>query len=318
MSRTLVRRARADEVVARNVLTAPVWGHAFTLAQYLERERVLREHPFARAGFDTWVLADEDDDAMLFASLETLRQPLVLPDGGRGHGYGVASVFTEPAFRGRGHATELLTGVLRTLADEDPLARASVLFSDVGAPIYQRCGYVAFRGDDVVISASPSAFLGEPIDRDHVPTARVRPGLLTFVNSPDRLDWLLTRQTLHAGFLQRREPPAVGARLGESYVIWFANFRKSTLDILAFDADDAAAPTLLATARHVAHQFGLAHVVAWSSEGIPAAALHSFGAGATRRPRDGGLVMIAPMGSSSGATLPLRESIAPVSQGAWC
>ena len=49
--------ATETERAARDAVTFPEWGTRLTLEQYLERERVLRAHPFSR-GMRTWFLVE--------------------------------------------------------------------------------------------------------------------------------------------------------------------------------------------------------------------------------------------------------------------
>ena len=55
-----LRLATDAEKIQRDHVTFPEWGTRLTLDQYLERERVLREHPFSR-GMRTWLLVDGGD-----------------------------------------------------------------------------------------------------------------------------------------------------------------------------------------------------------------------------------------------------------------
>lgn len=308
-----LRRATKAEEHALYAATFPVWGQTFTEAEYVHRELTLRAHPYGAAHLDTWVLADGE---AIVASLETLRIDAVTAQGERGHGYGVASVFTPPSQRGKGLATRLLTGVLRRLEEEDPLARAAMLFSDVGARIYERCGFVALPGDDLAIPAAPWPD-GAPADlvplrRREVPPGRASAGQCSLIATPGRIDWLHERQALHASFVRRAVPASVGARLGEHTVVWTANYPKNTLDLLAMDADERHAPALIAAARALAHENGFSHLMIWDSEAVPAGALASLGHVVERRPRAGSLVMIAPLHGASIAPS------APPSHALWC
>lgn len=308
-----LRRATTAEERMLYVATYPVWGQTFTEAEYVHRETTLRAHPYAAAHLDTWVL---DDDGAIVASLETLRIDTVSAAGERGHGYGVASVFTPPEQRGKGHATRLLTGVLRRLEAEDPLARAATLFSDVGARIYERCGFVALPGDDLAIPAAPwpapppamLAWLG----RGEISPRRAVAAHFSLVATEGRIDWLHERQALHASFVRRPVPASVGAGLAGHTAVWTANYPKNTLDLLAMDADEEHAPALLGAARALAHENGFSHVMIWDSEGVPPGALASLGNLVEQRPRTGSLVMIAPL---HGATI---DPSAPPSHALWC
>lgn len=302
--RTTHRRATTAEKIERDLVTYEAWGTKLTREEYLLREHALRAHPYADAAMDTWLLLD---GGAVLSSLETFRGDAVAASGQRGHCYGVASVFTEALHRGNGYATALLSSTLRTLADEDPRAMASVLFSDVGAALYERSGYRAIPGDDLIFSAAESAFVGEAIPRGSAPAGHPGAGF-SLVATPLQIDWHHERQALYAAFLGRREPPSIGVRLGDHHAVWLCDFKHDRLLLLSFSASEAAAPTLLATARHVAHQAGLADVVAWASEGIPEAAARL----GRRAPRVGTLVMVASLRESP------VDPMSPVSRSHWC
>src|SRR4051812_33318121 len=89
----------------RDRQTHAEWGKALTVEQYLEREQRLRSHPWSRATMTTWFWVDHN--GAVLASCETFRMNSSV-DGSAGHSYAVASVFTEPSLRGRGHAGRMM------------------------------------------------------------------------------------------------------------------------------------------------------------------------------------------------------------------
>ena len=135
-----LRPATAAEKHARNLLTAPVWGNRLTEAQYLAREAVLVATEFARRGMRTWVMEDDTAPGIPLASCESLAMISVF-DGTRGTSQGIASVFVEERLRGRGLAATMLGLLQDRFRTEN--AQASILFSEVGATIYERVGYMA-------------------------------------------------------------------------------------------------------------------------------------------------------------------------------
>jgi predicted GNAT family acetyltransferase len=132
--------ASLDEQRQRDAQTHDAWGEKLTPAQFIAREERLRTHAWPRAALTTWFL--RDDDGALLASCETYHMRSFL-DGARGDSFGIASVFTEPALRQRGHATRLMDLVTARVRQDWPAAHAMLLFSDVGAAIYERSGYRA-------------------------------------------------------------------------------------------------------------------------------------------------------------------------------
>src|SRR5205814_7961510 len=106
------------------------------------------------------------DDDRLLASCETYRMRSFL-DGEPGDSFGIASVFTEAALRKRGYATRLIDLVRARVHDDWPAAHAMMLFSDVGAAIYERSGFRARPAEDLVFPPAPGplaadALLDEP------------------------------------------------------------------------------------------------------------------------------------------------------------
>src|SRR6476619_2971824 len=127
---------REVEKRARDRLCQAEWGQKLDLDQFVLRERDLRAHAWSRAAMRTWFLSDASGATL--ASCETFKMSSRLtPRSLAGQVYAVASVFTEAALRGKGHATRLLDQVARTLEAEDPSMHGMILYSDVGARIYE-------------------------------------------------------------------------------------------------------------------------------------------------------------------------------------
>jgi GNAT superfamily N-acetyltransferase len=324
------RRATREEEAARYRVTAEAWGRGpgVTLDRYVERELTLRAQAYGASALSTWVLVAEDErDAAgakpgeVLASLETLRSPLWVAGRPRGSGFGIASVFTEARFRGRGYASTLLTSMRAQIEAEEDAGQppAFLLFSDVGAPIYERAGFVALPGDDLRLAPDGSAgFVGAPIVRADVGRflrgrlSGAAQGTWAFEVTADRLDWQLEREALHARFAGRAQPRACGVELAGGHLLWAAHYGKNVLEILDFQGDEATCREALRSARAVAHGAGLAAVVAWDSEGLPEAALVEHGA--VRTPREGSLVMVTEVKGPD--DVPLVP--APVSRASWC
>ena len=147
--------ASEQEKQARDPLAWAEWGARLTVEQFLERERQLRAHPWSRQGMQTWLW--RSDSGEVLSSCETFRMRSYLGPGPmdrreEGVTFGVASVLTEPRLRGRGHATAMMRALVDRLCAE-PHAQASLLYSDVGAPLYERAGYVPRPALDRVFTA---------------------------------------------------------------------------------------------------------------------------------------------------------------------
>jgi ribosomal protein S18 acetylase RimI-like enzyme len=146
----------------RDLVTHAAWGDRLTVAQYRAREDRLRAHPWARSGMETWLWCD---GPTVLASCESFRMPSLLRTSSgatHGHTFGIASVYTEPAFRGRGHAGALMSALV-TRFRSDPLAQASLLFSDVRPELYARSGYVERPAAEWQLEAS-GGDPGETVD----------------------------------------------------------------------------------------------------------------------------------------------------------
>jgi hypothetical protein len=221
----------------------------------------------------TWLLVE---GSQVLSSCETFQMESVLQIGREtfpGQVFGIASVFTEEGLRGRGYAGAMLQRVHERLVAERSPAHAAILFSEVGASIYERAGYVA-RGEldeDWVFPSAPSTRLAAKL----VPEAELA-ALLSRVRRPDgvsllvwptaeQLDWHLERERFYAEELQRARPLAHGASCDGGVALWTANLRRGRLDVLLLSA---ATPTdadaLLGAARHAAHSAGLDSVHVWN------------------------------------------------------
>jgi GNAT superfamily N-acetyltransferase len=294
--------ANAEEKLARDRLTYAAWGEPLALEQWLEREQRLCAHPWAQQTM-TWWLWRGDDSAVL-SSCETYRMRSSLR-GSTEHGRGsvrsgdpsarrygetwaVASVYTEPALRGRGHARRMMDALVARARAEG--AQASTLFSDVGAPIYEASGYVARPAEDLVLTplvGDPAlgvdALLGEVVD------VREPDGAFAVWPTRDQLDWHVERARVYRPLLDCAPLPAVGARAGDGVILWTTDAKQTSLKIVWLDAarrDQAEA--LLVSARRVAHALDLGEVRVWAQP-------WPFAIDGKREPRDGSLPMIAPL-----------------------
>lgn len=148
-----------------------MWGPALTLENYLNREEFLMTVPLAKNGGVThWILTDRNgapDDRPIYASCESLRKRALAsrlsPNGQvvlhEGIAHGIASVFTNPTYRGKGYASRMMADLGPKLkewsegrkapkdGDEDKtITRSlfSVLYSDIGKTFYAKNGWAAF------------------------------------------------------------------------------------------------------------------------------------------------------------------------------
>ena len=279
-----LRPASADEQRARDVVTFEQWGTRLTLPQYLEREAALREHPWARERMTTWLLAD---GAGVLASCETFRNDSSV-GAAAGSSWSVASVFTEPDKRGKGYAAQLMKALVARLREE-PAAHSSVLFSDVGAPIYEKSGYRAVPAFDWVLPPGDFALEAQWLEAPTPapPRGTALPGQLLLHPSALQLDWHHARSRLYARFLGVPALEHYGARTSAGAIWWTAQFKSNELLVLWLDAADAASATpLLRAAQLQAHRAGLPKVRVWETFSLAKVP------GAARTERDAELPMV--------------------------
>lgn len=289
----------------RDVFTYAAWGPPLSVEDYAERERRLRAHPWPRAELKTWLLCAED--GAVLASCESYRMDSFLraPNGVlvSGDSFAIASVFTEERLRGRGYATRMMDLLSVELERASPRAQSALLFSDVGAPLYRRSGYMEapawdWRFAPEPSEPSPSELVDRLLSERDVPAAleRMRRPDVPFFYWPTAplVDWYIERERIYAELLPRPRPEANGAMIGASTALWHMVGVTSTLMVLLLDAhtaEDAAA--LLGAARRVAHRSGLSKVVVWEE---PATApLLAKVPGAVREAREGSLPMVRPL-----------------------
>jgi GNAT superfamily N-acetyltransferase len=281
----------------RDVLTHSAWGERLTPQGYAAREQRLRAHPWARASMQTWLL---EQKGTILSSCETFRTPAHL-GAQQGEAWAVASVFTEKALRGRGHAERMMRLLCERLGQLPGHPLAVVLFSDVGPSLYARAGFVARPAVDwrfEPLRAPPAAQVDAllPEERLAGELARVRPppGRLVLLPTALRLDWHLERERIYAEQLGRPRPVACGARVGSARAFWAATLKTDSLHVLLLDAErPEEARALLRAARAVAHQAQLAEVRLWEDP-APPPWVEGLGEG-QRLEREGSLPMLAPL-----------------------
>ena len=264
-----MRLLLADEAqkLARDRLTFPAWGSGLKLEQYLEREQRLRAHAWPAAAMQTWLL---EDGGEVKASCETFRNDSFV-DGVPGSSWSIASVFTEERLRGKGHALELMKQVRDRLQGE-PNAQSIVLFSEVGANLYQRAGYrVVEPAVDHVLppSSAPLPKTVKPLE-GNVPRPRAPGGKgLWLWPSVDQLDWHLERSRLYARYLGRQTLPYDAAECQGARIWWQAYLKTNELLVLWLEGSREGIATLLDAARSLASATGLSQVRLWADPQLP-------------------------------------------------
>lgn len=281
--------ATAEDKRARDRLAYDAWGAGLTCEQYLAREARLGAHPWARDSMTSWLWRDAD--GTILSSCETYRMCSAV-DGERGETWAVASVYTERALRGRGHARALLQALVARARQEG--AQASTLFSDVGAAIYEAAGYAARPAEDLLFPPAP----GDPrrgVDAlvDHVGDLEPYVDDFAVWPTPAQLDWHLERGRAYAALLGRPPLPTMGARAGDGVAYWTPDLTNDRLLVLWLDAGRAyEAEALVQAARNVAAAARLREVRLWAQP-WPFPGRADLGGDRVRRV--GSLPMIAPL-----------------------
>lgn len=167
--------------------THPQWGAALDMEAYLRREAYLTTVPMSRNGGIThWILTTVDgepDARPVLSSCESIRKRCLIAGPGTDgavrecSAHGIASVFTEPPYRGNGYASKMMALLGPKLgswqgrrlassktdakdASPPPSGRAipgggtgceetevacSVLFSDIGKTFYAKNGWPPYE-----------------------------------------------------------------------------------------------------------------------------------------------------------------------------
>jgi GNAT superfamily N-acetyltransferase len=132
---------------------AAEWRYALTVEDYVEISMVLATNPEANfVGFTEWILVEgshNPNQRHILASCETYvkRAWVNDPEGDFKEVivHGIASVFCDPQYRGRGYAKRMLRElglVLRTWKTDDHTeCVGSVLWSDIGKTYYNTLGW---------------------------------------------------------------------------------------------------------------------------------------------------------------------------------
>ena len=293
------------EKVSRDALTASAWGRQLSTEQFLAREAALRSHPFAKTSMRTWLWCADS----ILCSCETF-EVAATRGATSGRAFIVASVFTEPALRGKGHAVAMLNALVARLSTPDALA--VVLFSEVGPTIYERAGFVGQPGVDLVFPAR-----AEPRREDsaasavrwtttiEAPPHRRDPHAVTLVLSAQQCDWHVERERFYAAALHRPALPAHVARLNASSLAVAASFQRNELHVVWTEFhDDADGLVLLEACAEMAQRCGLPAVRVWETQPMPTPT------GATRVERNDELPMLRPLDGGAARWV-------NVSQGLW-
>ena len=179
----------------------------------------------------------------------------------------MASVYTEPALRGRGHARAMMDALVARARAEG--AQASTLFSDVAPATVRALRLRDAAGGGSACSRRRTATSARGVD---ALLPEVGADLEPYVDdfsvwpTPAQLDWHLERgRTLRRRCLARTALPSIGARAGEGVAYWVADWKNDRLIVLWLDAGHAyEAEALVQAARNTAAAARLHEVRLWA------------------------------------------------------
>jgi len=197
--------AEPSQIVEILDATHAIWHDGLNRAAYAQYWAAQCATPWGRAHLDRWALVQ---DGHPVASTKLYRFDASL-EGRDIRVLGLGAVFTHPQHRGHGYARLLIERVLdQGAADGFDLA---LLFSEIGAPYYERRGFTVVRTSDVEIQVVESGRGGAPAvlvrageDRDLPDIAandRVRAAPYRFHLHRDRdlVQYAIARRRLLAG-----------------------------------------------------------------------------------------------------------------------
>ncbi|EPE25831.1 hypothetical protein GLAREA_01743 [Glarea lozoyensis ATCC 20868] len=133
-------------------LTHSSWGDALKLPEYLEESTHLANAPLAKnGGLDVWILTSAEshpNERPILSACETfLKRAFVTTSAHNGVNtveekivYGIASVFTNPVYRGNRYAARMLIKLSDVLKKKEDCV-GSMLYSDIGPDYYAKLGW---------------------------------------------------------------------------------------------------------------------------------------------------------------------------------
>ncbi|KAF8850445.1 hypothetical protein BDZ45DRAFT_194178 [Acephala macrosclerotiorum] len=240
-----------------NLISIP-WRDALSLEQFMEESAYLLTVPLAKnGGMTMWVLVEKDsspDQRAILASCESYRKrALVADEGGEIEDvivHGIASVFCDPKYRGKGYAKVMLgklASVLKTWqVKEGERCVGSVLYSDIGKKYYSDIGWKAAPNNNYLVFAASSSPIhegvtslqaedigalcqhDEEITRQNLAKPSVSRTRMTIIPDHDHMLWHHCKEEFVAQRIFGRQPRVKGALVGDPghrvWAIWTHRF----------------------------------------------------------------------------------------------
>ncbi len=220
-----------------------IWSDGLARDAYARYNAAQMQTPWGRTNLDRLALV-EDGRVLSTAKRYALRARL---DGRVVRVLGIGAVFTSPTRRGRGGASALIERLLGGARDEG--FDCALLFSEIGAPYYERFGFTAIPRDVCWLrvtekAGAPAVLVRAGADRD-IPAvtemlrSRATQARFSLDFDPDLVRYSVAKKRLLAGFA-----PA-GVRTVEFFVaeegasaVAFALLTRSTVSTTLESAGD--------------------------------------------------------------------------------
>ncbi|KAI1083058.1 hypothetical protein F5B20DRAFT_528393 [Whalleya microplaca] len=329
----------AEERIQCSKLASTAFGKSLSPEGYLEREEYLGQLPLTRdSGWRFWRLTRTDDPKQVLAMCKTIHRDLLVRDvhgTSKKQGYCIASVVTDPRYRGRGLAAILLKNVAEWM-DGPGNAVASMLYSDVGQ-FYVSKGWSMLDASQSTLRVPPSLpreLVGFPktqsLTKEDIPelcerdVKYLKEEFYDYDLPPDSFLMAVLPTTNVVGWQQSRaefmgdktvaKVPEIKGSLCKSvstWLYWYHDFGRDRLNIQRIrtarvknDLGTQALAVLLLDALHEAVNWKLSKVVVWS----PSPELHlamklltdKMGIGISNEERENELPCLRRKGRESG------------------
>lgn len=279
-----LRIATPAEQVQRWRVHHATWGDGFELPLYLRREEALRGHADIGPTLVMWLACDAG--GRVLASCETYATAAWSVDAGGAlqaeRMQTIASVVVEPALRGNGYATALMTAVVEAVRAEGNTVTA--LYSDVGPQLYRRSGHMLHPARESwrTVDASDSWPTGVTelgigdvadllqMDRDQQTAWLGGSSAPAIVEAArvDRVAWFHVRSQYRAWARGQAPSQVVGAASGPAgWCLWTSDAHESALHVLAWrpHSADGARRLTQACLAHAAER-RLREVIWWDAD----------------------------------------------------
>jgi GNAT superfamily N-acetyltransferase len=182
----------------------PIWNEGLTRPAYAQWNAAQLKTPWGRQHLQRFALVS--DEGELLASAKRYRYD-VRVDGRDGWMSGIGAVLTPPSLRGRGYAGALIERLLEQERADGALFAS--LFSEIGAPFYERLGFNEVPLDEVTVrvkrkDGAPAMLVRAGEERDLPALAamhdvRAAGARFALRRSPSMIAYALAKKRLLAG-----------------------------------------------------------------------------------------------------------------------